>query len=38
MGDGEKPGQRTFATAGLLNLPALSVLAFFFLLPAAISL
>lgn len=32
------PGQRAFATAGLLNLPALAVLAFFFLLPAAISL
>ena len=30
--------QRAFATAGLLNLPALSVLAFLFLLPAAISL
>ena len=31
-------GRRALATAGLLNLPALGVLAFFFLLPAAISL
>jgi raffinose/stachyose/melibiose transport system permease protein len=32
------PGRQLFATAGLLNLPALAVLAFFFLLPAAIGL
>jgi ABC-type sugar transport system permease subunit len=32
------PGQRVFATGWLLNLPALAVLAFFFLVPAAISL
>jgi ABC-type sugar transport system permease subunit len=31
-------GRRALATAGLLNVPALGVLAFFFLLPAAISL
>lgn len=37
-GRGGGPAGRTFATAGLLNLPAIGVLAFFFLLPAAISL
>ena len=33
-----RPGQRVVATGWLLNLPALAVLTFFFLLPAAISL
>ena len=38
IGLGGRLERRALATAGLLNLPALGVLAFFFLLPAAISL
>jgi raffinose/stachyose/melibiose transport system permease protein len=37
-GRGESHAAKALATAGFLNLPALAVLAFFFLLPAAISL
>lgn len=33
-----RPGQQAFATGWLLNLPAVAVLTFFFLVPAAISL